>query len=336
MLSNLAVAVAEALDEYGVDGRAIVESVGIDFAFALDPDTRISLDTNQLLWERAREVSEDSCFGLSVADRFNPAVLHGLGFSWMASGTLGEAFARVLRFQKLVNTAARFHSNDLGREVDFVSSMSVVGMSHPPAYVLAILAGIVRLCRLTSGQGIGPTRVTLVDERPGADERLEEWFGCPVIQGCREDSLRFPRELLERPILAANPRAARLNDQLVIDYLERLDRGSVVSKAKEKIIEKLPNGRPNQEEIASAMNMSLRNFQRKLQREGTTFRELLDDIRRDLAIRFISDSHRPIGAISYSLGFSEPANFTRAFRGWTGESPRQYREHLRNGGPAGA
>ncbi|MGI9318626.1 MAG: AraC family transcriptional regulator [bacterium] len=329
VLSNLVLIVAGALEQYGLDGRRFVEGLGIDYAMACDPDTRIPYELSYRLWDEAACASKDPCFGIMVAECFNPSLLHGLGFSWMASGSLQEAFARVLRFQKLINTGANFYAEDTQADTTIVADLAIPGHTHHPVYALSMLAGIVRMCRLTAGNDICPTRVTLIQEQPEQSDRIVQFFRSPVEFGANRNSISFSKSTTETPILSANPRLARINDQIVIDYLARYDQQSLVAKVQAKIIERLPSGRPNQVEVARMLNMSLRNFQRKLKQEGTSFRELVDTIRKDLAIQFIKEQDRSISAISYSLGFTEPANFTRSFKTWTGMSPKQFRQKLK-------
>ncbi|MBX2869487.1 MAG: AraC family transcriptional regulator [Acidiferrobacterales bacterium] len=332
VLSNLAIIVAETLDTYGLDGRKIVESVGVDYEDAKDPDTRISFEVNQAMWEVAAKESDDPCFGIVAAEIFNPSLLHGLGFSWMASSSLREAFGRMIRFQKLINSAAGSHAIDLGDAVKMVTSLNIPGYEHPDSYALSVLAGMLRLCRLTAGGDTNPLSVSLRMPRPESIERIEQFFQCPVEFDSDANAMVFSKAILVKPISIANPKLARLNDQIVADYLASFDQQSLALQAKSKIVSRLPSGRPNQTEIASSLNMSLRNFQRKLKLEGTSFRELVDEIRKSLAVEFIKDQNRSIGAISYNLGFTEPANFTRSFKSWTGKSPKQYRQWLKEGG----
>ena len=331
MLSNIVLIVAGALEHYGLDGRRILEDLGIDYTLASDPDSRIPYELSHRMWEEASKATQDPSFGITVAECFNPSMLHGLGFSWMASGSLREAFARVLRFQKLINTGANFFAEEDNEEITFIADLAIPGHTHHPVYVLSMLAGIVRMSRLTAGSEICPTRVTLVQEVPDTEPsaRINRFFGSPVEFGAERNSISFSKSTIETPILSANPKLARINDQIVIDYLARHDQQSLVAKAQAQIIERLPSGRPNQAEIARVLNMSLRNFQRKLKQEGTSFRELVDTIRKDLAIQFIKEHDRSISAISYSLGFTEPANFTRSFKSWTGMSPKQFRQQLK-------
>ncbi|MET0051732.1 MAG: helix-turn-helix transcriptional regulator [Candidatus Thiodiazotropha sp.] len=93
-----------------------------------------------------------------------------------------------------------------------------------------------------------------------------------------------------------------------------------------RIIEDLPNGLPRQTQIAQQLNLSLRNLQRKLQHEGTNFKQLVDETRKALAIEYLTASGKPLIEIGYLLGFTESSNFSRAFRRWTGESPQNYRQ----------
>jgi len=112
----------------------------------------------------------------------------------------------------------------------------------------------------------------------------------------------------------------------VVDYLARFDRDSLSMQVRSLLIELLPDGQPTQNGIASSLNLSVRNLQRKLHSEGVSFKCLLDETRKELATQYIRDSNRRIGEITYLLGFSEPSNFTRAFRRWTGLSPNEYRQ----------
>lgn len=94
----------------------------------------------------------------------------------------------------------------------------------------------------------------------------------------------------------------------------------------DKIIERLPDGAPNQQQIASSLNVSNRTLQRKLREEGTSFIDLLQDTRLQLACKYLSSPGRSVVETAYLLGFSEPSTFSRAFKRWTGQSPAEYRE----------
>ena len=111
-----------------------------------------------------------------------------------------------------------------------------------------------------------------------------------------------------------------------MDYLARFDHDSIAMRVRATIIERLPDGTPSQGNIAELLHVSMRSLQRRLNNENTNFKELLEGTRHELALQYIREPHRTIGEITYLLGFSEPSNFSRAFRRWTGMSPAEYRE----------
>jgi AraC-like DNA-binding protein len=97
-------------------------------------------------------------------------------------------------------------------------------------------------------------------------------------------------------------------------------------QVKAKLTEMLPSGRVGARQVAEALHVSVRSLQRKLADKGTSFAQLLEDTRRELARQYVSNSRLSVGEITYLLGFSDPANFTRAFRRWTGQSPSAFRQ----------
>ena len=99
-------------------------------------------------------------------------------------------------------------------------------------------------------------------------------------------------------------------------------------QVRRQLTAQLSSGMANQESIANELHMSLRTLQRKLESEGTTFKRLLEETRKGLAIQYMAESHHSVNEITYLLGFSEASNFSRAFKRWTGQSPSAYREGL--------
>ena len=83
----------------------------------------------------------------------------------------------------------------------------------------------------------------------------------------------------------------------------------------------MSSGNIREDATAKALHMSVRSLQRKLKQEGATFKKLLDETRRELSLSYIKDKHTSINEITYLLGYSDPANFSRAFKRWTGTPP---------------
>ena len=120
---------------------------------------------------------------------------------------------------------------------------------------------------------------------------------------------------------------AQLNDHIVVRYLASIDQKDIVNRVRSAILEQLGEGGVTESCAAKSLHMSSRNLTRKLVAEGTSFKNLLLEIRTELANQYINDATLTLTEISYMLGFSEVSSFSRAYRRWTGQSPSAARKH---------
>ena len=313
----------------GLDLDEFVAELGLDPAEYQDPNGRIPVSTMQRAWTLAVELSGDPCFGLSLADVLQPAALHGLGLSMLASSTLKESITRVARYQKIISTSLGIQIEK--RADGYLVSLCTKGYpaAPVPATIDGILSVLLQVCRMTASPQVSPKRVKIAHSEPGCAQRFIDFFGCPVIFSAGENSMLFDHPTLDEELYSANPELARANDRTVIDYLDSFDRKSLTTRVREQIIEHLPGGLPREERIAHDLHMSLRSLQRALKTERVSYKQIVDEIRQTLATRYLEDNRYPIIEISYLLGFSEQSNFTRAFKRWTGSTPVKYRHsHL--------
>jgi AraC-like DNA-binding protein len=325
-LGSVAALIAQTLRNYNCDPAPLFGTAGIDLARVSDDGTRYPVERMQQLWQLAVDSTDDPCFGFVAGEQLQPAALHGLGFSWLASDTLRDALNRLIRFSRLISTAANIQLEDTADGALLVLQPPSGIDSFVPAALDAGLAGFLHMCRITAGARINPSQVTLNRPRPECAERVEAFFRCPVYYDASHYSLCFSEQLIDTSLINANSELARINDQAVIDYLARFDRDSITMQVRSSIIERLHDGTPNQETIAESMHVSLRSLQRRLNKEETNFKTLLETTRQELALHYIRETHRSLGEITYLLGFSEPSNFTRAFKRWTGKTPAEYRQ----------
>ena len=327
MMGSVAALVAQTLRTYDCDPEPLFREAGLDMNLLSNPDTRYPGNRVQHLWQLAVDASGDPCFGFVAGEQVQPAVLHGLGFAWLASDTLRDALTRLMRYSRLISTAANMQLQDTDNSLDLIILPPKGVKFLAPAFQDAGMSGFLRMCRLTAGDEIDPVHVSLKHPRPECARKLQAYFRAPITYNADNNILSFSRQLVDTPLTHANPGLARINDQAVIDYLARFDRDSLTMQVRSKIIERLHDGTPNQGTIAESLNVSLRSLQRKLNNEDTNFKTLLESTRRELALLYIRETHRSLGEITYLLGFSEPSNFTRAFKRWTGASPIEYRDN---------
>ncbi len=132
----------------------------------------------------------------------------------------------------------------------------------------------------------------------------------------------------DRPLPAPNRELAPANDQILAAFLAKLQGDDLVTRVKKAIANELPSGSPSEEFIAKAVYMSPRSLRRLLSSASTTYSQLLDAVRRELAEQYLANSAESLTEIAFLLGFSELSAFSRAFARWTGQSPSAFREAL--------
>ena len=309
-----------------MDPAAIFRAAGVDPEALRVPGKRISLRVAQRLWQVVDEVVGDPGFGIAVAKQMHGTALHALGYAWLSSATLGEALRRFARYSRVLTDlwSLQIDDNPRGTQISFVFAAK---WQHPSLWLNDwLIAGIVQLCRLNYGEAFTPLEVTLVRNPPERSEPFHEWFRCPIVWGAPRVSGLFRREDLTQALPTANPDVALANERVVLEYLERLDRNDVLAQVRRRILEQLPSGRPTQVEVARRLALSPRTLHRRLVGAGTSFEELLDETRRELATGYLQRTDSSIGEVAYLLGFAEVSSFNRAFRRWTGRPPSALRE----------
>jgi AraC-like DNA-binding protein len=327
ILSSSVLTIARGIDSYGCDSRELFRQAGLDYDRLSEPMARYSYAAIQQLWRIAVEATGDPCFGLRVSSFWHPTSFHALGYSWLASRTLEEAFERVVRYSGIVNTANKgaLRIEKTADRFCLVIDPSSVFPPPEPAAMESGISLILRMCRAIYGSRFCPLEVTMSHPDPGFAEQYTELFRSPVRFSQSRYAMCIDPAVVSEVLPTANPELVRINDQIVADYLARLDQGDIVMRVRSKLIERLPSGHVDEADLAASINLSQRSLQRKLKSQGVSFTELLDGSRRELGLQYVRDSQYSLNEIAYLLGFAEPGNFSRAFKRWYGKPPSQYR-----------
>jgi AraC-like DNA-binding protein len=193
-------------------------------------------------------------------------------------------------------------------------------------FIVELQAGVhASLHRDVMGQSFGASELHFTFGRPRGANNDAETFGCPVLYGQPENRFLFDLDWLNTPSNFGNEvtysEVSQLCDKLLSEL--KLNTG-VAGKVREIFVGRL--GQPTSFElVAERLGMSPRTLRRKLEQEGTSFRELIDELRAHAAIKYVRDTDLTIEDIAYALGFSDAAAFRHAFRRWTNSAPHEYR-----------
>ncbi|MDP3816484.1 AraC family transcriptional regulator [Pseudomonas sp.] len=326
--SNWALGIVQALEMGGVDCRAIFPELGLDYAALSDPDARFPQDGMTRLWQRAVELSGNPAIGLNMAKVVRPASFHVVGYALMSSRTLKEGFARMVRYQRIIGEGAdlSFRPTSQGYEL----TLAIHGDRLPAARqsIEASLAYALAFCRWMTGKPIRPLRVFFQSAAPADLQPFEQVFQGPLQFNADHYGLLFDRADMDMPLPTANESLAQLHDRFAGEYLARFSESRVTHQARQVLCRLLPQGEPKREAVAHTLHLSQRTLQRRLQEEGSSFQQLLDDTRRELAQQYLGQPNLSLLEVAYLLGFADPSNFFRAFRRWFGVTPGEYRARL--------
>lgn len=327
-ISSWALLLAKALEHLGYSTESVFDAVGLDPKKLKDTNARYSTQQMQQLWHTAVELTGDPMFGIKVAGYWHPTTFHALGYSWMASGSLKEAMERAVRYSKVVSDLVQLTFEYTNGAYKLGIGMHATGATPVPESVDAAAAVFVHMTRLVYGDEINPILVTLPRPKPPTAKEFSEFFNSPIEYEAQETALFFIDDQVEKSLPTGNVELAHANDKIVKDYLSHLDRTHVAMQVKSKIVDLLSSGMVTEQDMANALHLSLRSLQRKLREEGTSYKVILEETRRELAKKYIQNSRLSISEISFLLGFSEISNFSRAFKRWNGRAPSEFRSEM--------
>lgn len=316
--------ILRALAARGIDPAPLAAQAGIDPS-ALGPDARVSRSALNRLWALAVDATGDPAFGLQAPRFVAQTTFHALGYAVLASGTLREAFERIIRYRRLIGDVLELRLREDGDRYRFeidVSARPDVPFQAVDA-IAAISAGQGRLLR-----GCDPLRVTFARPEPRDVEPYRRAFRAPIVWDAPVNAIEWARADVESPLPAGNAELARANDEVLVRYLARLERSRTSARVQQALLDALPGGVPSKPAIARTLGMSARTLQRQLAAEGTSFSEVVDEARIALARTYVAEGRLSVTEIAFVLGFADTSTFSRAFKRWTGASPRGYRASL--------
>ncbi|BBB27161.1 AraC family transcriptional regulator [Amphritea japonica] len=332
VVGGWSVAVGRALDSLGYNGNQLLQDAGVDLSQKRDTDIRFSSDHTRSLWALALVETGQEDIGLQVARYVCPTTFHALGFSLWASNSLLDALQRMVRFEVLLNDGCSLSLSQSGPD-SLAFSMDIKESDHQPLVVAEgidyFLGAIVKMFRDMSDQSFSPLSVKFSRIAPANPELWENYFQCPVSFGESSNTLELSAAQLNEQLPTGNSLLAEQNDKLVEDYLQRLQMADLTGQVRNTLIDLMPLGLTTLDAVATELNIVPRTLQYKLTQSGTTIQKLRDQIREELARKYLQHSRQNITQIAYSLGFSDPAHLNRAFKRWTGETPTAFRaRHL--------
>jgi len=307
--------------EVGIDAYQLVGAVGLPPAVLTDPDLRVSVELMGRMYEMAAEESGLEDFALRVAETRRISNMGAVGLVIREQPTLRKALAAYARYQWLQNDAYTLTVQEFGDQ----AILRINGPAWQGRQTQEIsVATAARTIKAVMGETWKPLEVWFTHAAPLKLDTYRRVFG--ITPSFDQDAMAvvLRRSELDHEIPTADPIMARQ----VARYLERLTAERSVElqdKVSELVVALLPDGLCSVERVAQHLGMDRRTLHRRLAAEGTTFSDILDDTRRDMATSLLTTSDRPLQSVADLLGFSSLSAFAHWFRRHFDQSASAYR-----------
>lgn len=324
---------ADAVRSHDLDPQPLLEQYGLDAARLSEAGARLSIPRYMHLGHSAIQLTGDPALGLRMGQlsRLSQAGLAGVTAA--QAPTVREAARCLIRFEALYGSNYRgqssLHEDAQGAWLRFYS------ISPYNAYnrfvVDSIISGWQQQLSSISPAPLRAERIEIEFEAPTYMDAYAVLGECPILFGCEHNQLRLSLASLALRNPEHCPSTWRHLLQLCERELEQLTRTRSLRERITQLLGPLLNGgqEPDLEEVAARLKLPTWTLRRKLAEEGTQFRAILNDTRRDLAMTYIRDTELAFGEIAYLLGFASAEAFQRAFKRWNGQTPGEFRRSHR-------
>jgi AraC-like DNA-binding protein len=309
----------------GLDADALCREAGLTAAALAEPDARVGYDVAAAIGERALARTGDDNFGLHLAEDVRDTRQFDAGLLLlMASPTVRVALERMVRHQRLWGDGDRATLVRIpgGLRVRYTLRGSAGAYArHADECALAEIAvGI----RVLTGRDLRPRGVRFRHPAPRSLEEHQRMFGCPLAFRQGHTELELEDAVCDTPMQHANAAFFAIFEEQVVRALARLPAVAAASESVRAAVRAaLASGGCTLAGTARGLGVSTRTMQRRLEGEGTSFAEVVDALRRELACAYL-DRRVPIAEIAALLGYADATAFHHAFRRWTGSTPLAY------------
>jgi len=315
----------ETFKREGIDSHELCERAGVDLRVCMQPDARIPEAIASSLWRAAESISGNANIGLVFGNREAVMGFQNLVYALMPFSNLLHAFQAISRHSYVV--AGPISLAVIKKEQGYWIDLQIDHGDFPVLHHIydAGVAWFVHMIRWVSDSDNYPLKVTFTHQAYGNIDNYFDVLGCPVEFNASMTGILIEHELLERPIPTADKLLADLNEKLVSEsgICGRYDEFTNQVKSVIKLL--LPTQRIKVADVAQRFGMSSRTFQRRLVDSGWIFRDLIDDVRKSLAVEYVCQDRYSLETAADKMGYKEPTSFLKNFKRWYGHTPGEYR-----------
>ncbi|WP_086931753.1 AraC family transcriptional regulator [Agarilytica rhodophyticola] len=317
--------VVRVFDNKGLDTEGLVHELDLHLSDLANQDTRISYSDALKIIDNAYAISQDHSLGITIAQELNISDWGMMGYAVISCDNLWDSLIVGQRYNRAATRLTNNIVNQGASEFSLQSMPLYKACGKERFLIEEDLGGVVGMLRRYLGDNISPKEVHFSYPAPEYIQRYHAHFRCPIKFEQTYNRIIWPISDLKRPLPLRNPAATKM----AIQHCEKLiaedeEPGGIAEQVRAQLAQ-TPGEYPSIKEISSHFNMSESSLRRALKTFNTSYQEILNNVRKKLAIEYLSTSNLKLEDIALLLGYSDLSNFRRAFRSWTGKAPVEYR-----------
>lgn len=316
------------LGEEGIAARDVLRGTDLKPQALAERDALITHSEQLRIYTNALSLTREPGLGLRLGARLR-LEHHGIvGHAMLCSDNLRQAMHVLVRYTSLRGFPLSLHFREQ-HGVAILSATATIPLGRLYELVMEeALAILARGLPPAPAPVMAPIEIRVDYPPPAHHGMYQDFFGCPVRFNAEAVEYRFSAATLDDPLELSNAEMRRVCEERCELILARLGlAGGVVDRVRNELLAE-PSRFPDLDTVARALRMSPRTLRRRLREENASFRDVLADVRKSLALDYLERSTLTVAEIASLLGYEEPANFHRAFRKWTREGPGNYRSKL--------
>lgn len=313
--------------QYGSAVKDICSAADIPFDDLNKQELKASFTQGHLVWQEAVKQTGDELLGLHIGANTTTSIVGLVGHLMQSSGTLAQAFENLSQYTAIITDMFSYKAVADSDTFCLYLKPSAYWQEHFPQTARQAtdqaIAGAINVCRLLTGRNLIANKVELTIPKPENSSEYIRVLNTEVIFNKSHNRVVFDASVAELPILSYNEDLLTLFKKLSEEALQKADnQPTFTNSLKKTITGQFYNRIPQLEEVAAYMNITSRTLQRRLQQEGTSFQKISDEFKQELAVRLLSLNKYTVNETAYMLGYTEPSVFRRAFKRWTGKTPK--------------
>jgi len=333
-LSGWMIPISRAMEANGINVIDSLKACNISQKVLADQESRLAASCFEALITYCNQQKNRHDFSTIIAKHFHPGMFNVLGYTIISSNTLKDALERLAQYKRVVSNTCNLYTHETDAELIFQmeiftypeTNRMVIGLHS----LLTFLGTVISFLRSLMDDDFNANKICISYPKPDFNIGfLSDFFQCDIEFSAPFSGITLDRVKANKPLLGANPIITQTHEKLLNEFLCRIHKDDIIQQVRNNIYDVILLGTPSQSDIAKKLGMSLRNLQRKLNNQGSCFKDILDDTRKKLALDYIAQPHLSLGEVSYLVGFSNLSSFNRAFKRWTQHTPGEYRQQYK-------